>query len=136
MAENRSLAQALSTYRPGPAGAEALERELDRLVGQFAVDALLLVDPTDHVIASAGPRRAAFPPDQPLHGGPASPAQRRFDEIIVRPSARFRASGLELTGLNPAVGYAYLATAIDDGYAASLASQLRTSVTVMCSTPL
>jgi putative nucleotidyltransferase with HDIG domain len=131
MAENRSLAQALSVYRRGPAGAETLERELDRLVGQFAVDALVLADPTDHVIASAGPRRAAFPPDQRLHDSAASPAQRRFDEIIVRPSARFRASGLELTGLNPAVGYAYLATAIDDGYAASLASQLRTSVTVM-----
>jgi putative nucleotidyltransferase with HDIG domain len=131
MAENRSLAQALSAYRPGAAGAETLERELDRLVGQFAVDALVLVDPTDHVIASAGPRRAAFPPDQLLHGTPASPAQRRFDEVIVRPSARFRASGLDLSGLNPAVGYAYLATAIDDGYAASMASQLRTSVTVL-----
>src|SRR6476469_9236146 len=67
MAENRSLAQALSVYRPGPAGAEALDRELVWLVGQFAVDALVLVDPTDHVIASAGPRRAAFPPDQLLH---------------------------------------------------------------------
>ena len=40
-----SLAQALSAYRPGPAGAEALEREIDRLVGQFAVDALVLVTP-------------------------------------------------------------------------------------------
>jgi len=131
MAENRSLAQALSVYRPGPAGAEALDRELVWLVGQFAVDALVLVDPTDHVIASAGPRRAAFPPDQLLHGSPASPAQRRFDEIIARPSARFRASRLELTSLNPAVGYVYLATALDDGYATSLASQLRTSVTVL-----
>ena len=85
------------------------------------------------MIASAGPRRAAFPPDQPLHGGPASPAQRRFDEshrpaIGALPGIRPRADGL-----NPAVGYAYLATAIDDGYAASLASQLRTSVTVMAS---
>jgi putative nucleotidyltransferase with HDIG domain len=130
MVENRSLAQALTAYRPGPAGGEALERELDRLVGQFGVDALVLADPTDHVIASAGPRRAAFPPDQLLHGRPA-PAPRRFDEVIIRPSARFRVSGVELTGLNPAVGYAYLATAIDDGYAASLASQLRTSVTVL-----
>jgi putative nucleotidyltransferase with HDIG domain len=130
MAENRSLAQALTAYRPGPTGGETIERELDRLVGQFAVDALVLADPTDHVIASAGPRRAAFPPDQLLHGRPAT-APRRFDEVIIRPSARFRVSGVELTGLNPAVGYAYLATAIDDGYAASLASQLRTSVTVL-----
>jgi putative nucleotidyltransferase with HDIG domain len=131
IAENRSLAQAIAGYRPGPAGAEALERELDRLAGQFGIDALVVADPTDHVIASAGPRRAAWPPEQLVHGAPSAPAQRRFDEVIARPSARFRASGVELTALNPGIGYVYLATALDDGYAASLAGLLRTPVTVV-----
>jgi putative nucleotidyltransferase with HDIG domain len=83
------------------------------------------------VIASAGPRRTAWPPDQAIHGASGSPAQRRSDEVISRPSARFRLTGVELASRNPALGSIYLATALDDGYAASLAGVLRTNVTIV-----
>jgi putative nucleotidyltransferase with HDIG domain len=129
--ENRTLGIAIGAYRADAVGSQGLERELDRLAGQLGVDALVVADPTDHIIASAGTRRAAFVPDLPVHANPSSPAQRRFDEIIARPSARFRATGVDLSSMNPAIGYVYLATALDDGYAAQLSALLRTPVTLL-----
>jgi hypothetical protein len=41
---------------------------------------------TDHVIASAGPHARPSRPTS-LSTAPGAPAQRRFDEIIVRPSS-------------------------------------------------
>jgi putative nucleotidyltransferase with HDIG domain len=131
IAENAALVQAVAAYKPDPAGADGLERELERLSSQFGGDALIVADASDHVIASAGPRRTAWPPDQAIHGASGSPAQRRSDEVISRPSARFRLTGVELTSRNPALGSIYLATALDDGYAASLAGVLRTNVTIV-----
>ena len=132
VAENRALGDALARFRPVTGSLEPIEREMDRLAGKLGVDALVLTDAADHILASAGPRRAAWPPDQPMHGTtPVVSAPRRPEEYIPRPSALFRASGVTLTALNPEIGFVYVVTALDDSYAQQLTSQLRTPVTIM-----
>ena len=90
-----------------------------------------ITDNDDHVLASAGPRRAAWLPDTTVHSELEAPARRRLDEIVRRPSALFRASGVDVSAVNPALGYVYLTRAIDDGYAAELSTMLRTQVTII-----
>src|SRR5262245_61306131 len=59
LAENRSLATAIASIRRSSGASPVLERELDHLAWQLAVDALVLAAPDGTIIASAGPRRAA-----------------------------------------------------------------------------
>jgi putative nucleotidyltransferase with HDIG domain len=130
VSENHALGEALSRYR-AHGSLEPIQREVDRLAGQLGVDALVLTDAADRILASAGPRRAAWPPDQPMHGTPGAATPRRLEEFIERPSALFRASGVTMAPLNPEMGFAYVVTAIDDTYAQQLSSVLRTPVTIM-----
>ena len=80
------------------------------------------------ILASAGPRRAAWPPDR----ADARDARRlravRRREVIPRPSALFRASGVSLAAVNPAIGFVYVVTALDDSYPAQLTALVRTPV--------
>jgi putative nucleotidyltransferase with HDIG domain len=133
LAENRSLAVAVAGYRRAAGASESLQRELDRLAGQLAADALVLADPDDRIIASAGPRRAAWRPHQPVHPASPSSPQGAIDEVIARPSARFRASAVDLSALNRAVGDIYVVVAIDDSYAAQMSTLLRVPVSVIAS---
>ena len=132
LAENPGLTAAVASYRRGDATAATalLQRELDRLASQLAADALVITDRDDHVLASAGPRRAAWLPDTIVHSEHEAPARRRLDEIVRRPSALFRASGVDVSAVNSTLGYVYLTGAIDDGYAAELSTMLRTQVTI------
>ena len=131
LAENPGLTTAVASYRggDGPAATTLLQRELDRLASQLAADALVITDKDDHVLASAGPRRAAWLPDTTVHSEQA-PARRRIDEIVSRPSALFRVSGVDVSAVNSTLGYVYLTRAVDDGYAAELSTMLRTQVTI------
>ena len=133
LAENPGLAAAVEAYTPGAGGTATalLQRELDRLASQLAADALLVTDQADRVLASAGPRRAAWLADTQVHddGQPAAP--RRLDEIVKRPSALFRVAGVDVSAVNPSLGYVYLTRALDDGYAAQLSTMLRTQVTLI-----
>ena len=90
----------------------------------------MITDKDDHILASAGPRRAAWLPDTTVHSELETPARRRLDEIVRRPSALFRASGVDVSAVNASLGYVYLTRAIDDGYAAELSTMLRTQVTI------
>lgn len=133
LAENPGLTAAVAAYRGGDgAGATALlQRELDRLASQLAADALVVTDNDDQVLASAGPRRAAWLPETAVHSELATPARRRLDEVVRRPSALFRVSGVDVSAVNTSLGYVYLTRAIDDGYAAELSTMLRTQVTIV-----
>ena len=133
LAENRSLALAVADYRYGTGASETLQRELDRLAGQLATDALVLAGPDDRIIASAGPRSAAWRPHQPVHTASEFSPQGALDEVIARPSARFRASAVDLSALNDAVGDIYVVVALDDSYAAQLSTLLRVPVSVIAS---
>ena len=133
LAENPGLTVAVAGYRgsDGAAATAQLQRELDRLASQLAADALVVTDDEDQVLASAGPRRAAWLPDTAVHSEMAVPARRRLDEVVRRPSALFWVSGVDVSAVNPALGYVYLTRAIDDGYAAQLSTMLRTQVTII-----
>ena len=133
LAENPGLAAAVEAYRPGDGAASTamLQRELDRLASQLAADALLVTDQTDHVLASAGPRRAAWLADTLVHDEGQPPARRRLDEIVKRPSALFRVAGVDVSAVNASLGHVYLTRALDDGYAAALSTMLRTQVTLI-----
>lgn len=132
LSENPGLTAALRAVRASDREESAgLQRELDRLASQLAADALVLTDREDRVVASAGPRRAAWMPDTQAHPGPDDQARRSLDQIVRRPSALFRTAGADVSGTNPAFGFVYLTTAIDDGYAAQLSTMLRTQVTVV-----
>ena len=135
LAENPGLTAAVAGYQGGvgTAAIANLQRELDRLSSQLAADALVVTDNEDQVLASAGPRRAAWLTDTAVHSDLAVPARRRLDEIVRRPSALFWVSGVDVSAVNPALGYVYLTRAIDDGYAAQLSTMLRTQVTIIAS---
>lgn len=132
LAENPGLTAAIAGFRSDEdaASTSSVQRELDRLASQLAADALVLVDRHDHVVASAGPRRAAWLPGSPTRGDQA-PSRRRMDEIVRRPSALFRVSGVDVSAVNASLGFVYLTTAIDDGYAAGMSTRLGTQVTVI-----
>jgi putative nucleotidyltransferase with HDIG domain len=133
LAENPGLTSVVAAYRPDVPleRGQPLQRELDRLASQLGAEALVVTDAADRIVASAGTRRAAFLPDTPLRPEGASDERGRVDEIIKRPSALFRASGVDLRAVNPALGLAYVATALDDGHAAKLSTLLRTQITVI-----
>jgi putative nucleotidyltransferase with HDIG domain len=130
LAENPGLTAAVASYRDDATAANLLQRELDRLASQLAADALVITDKDDRILASAGPRRAAWLPDTTVHSELEVPARRRLDEIVQRPSALFRASGVDVSAVNASLGYVYLTRAIDDGYAAELSTMMRTQVTI------
>ncbi len=130
LAENPGLTSAVASYRDDAPATTLLQRELDRLASQLAAEALVITDKDDRILASAGPRRAAWLPDTTVHSELEMPARRRLDVIVQRPSALFRASGVDVSAVNPSLGYVYLTRAIDDGYAAELSTMLRTQVTI------
>jgi putative nucleotidyltransferase with HDIG domain len=131
LAENRSLASAVAQYRRSSGASGALQRELDHLAALLAVDALILASPDGKIIASAGQRRAAWPVHQPIRSNDQPGLSDPIDEVIARPSARFRVSAVDLSALNDAVGGIYLAIAIDDGFAAQMSTLLRVPVSVI-----
>jgi putative nucleotidyltransferase with HDIG domain len=132
LAENPSLNAAIAAYRPAsPSQGQTLQRELDRLASQLGVDALIVADASDKVVASAGARRAAWLPDSAMHPDHGALERRRIDEIVPRPSALFRVSSVDVKAVNPDLGLVYVATALDDGFAAQLSALLRTQVTII-----
>lgn len=131
LAENRSLANAVADYRRASGASPELQRELDQLSGQLAVDALILASPEGKIIASSGPRRAAWPPHQPVHPSDKPGVSDPIDEVIARPSARFRVAAVDLSALNDAVSDVYIAMALDDAFAAQMSTLLRVPVSVI-----
>ncbi len=130
LAENRALGDALARYRLKPGSLDPVEREMDRLAGKLDVDALVLTDVADRILASAGPRRAAWPPGQSMHGTAGATAPRLPEEFIPRPSALFRAASVSVPPVNPE-WFVYVVTALDDTYAQQLTALVRTPVTIM-----
>jgi len=134
LAEHPGLAAAITSFRANDAASRApFQRELDRLASQLAVDALVAAAPNGLVVASAGARRAAWLPDSYVVGPGASESVElpEIDALVRRPSALFLVSGLSVAARNPALGYIYIADAVDDGYAAKLGTLLRMPVAVM-----
>lgn len=132
LAENPGLNGAIAAYRPSvPVQGQTLQRELDRLASQLGVDALVVADASDRVVTSAGGRRAAWLPDSPMHPDQKGHERRRIDEIVPRPSAIFRVSSVDVKAVNPDLGLIYVATALDDGFAAQLSTLIRTQVTII-----
>jgi putative nucleotidyltransferase with HDIG domain len=131
LAENRSLAIAVADYRQPSGPSAELQRELDHRAGQLAVDALVLASPEGKIIASAGPRHAAWPAHQPVHPDNESGVSDPIDEVVARPSARFGVAGVDLSALNDAVGNVYIATALDDAFAAQMSTLLRVPVSLI-----
>ena len=131
LAENRSLAIAVAEYRPSAGPSAGLQRELDHLAAQLAVDALVLASPDGQIVASAGPRRAAWPVHQPVHINAQPGVADPTDEVIARPSARFRVAAVDLSALNEAMADIYVAVALDDAFAAQMSTMLRVPVSVI-----
>jgi putative nucleotidyltransferase with HDIG domain len=131
LAENRSLARAVTDYRRSTGVSAAMERELDHLAAQLAVDALILASPDGKIIASAGPRRAAWPAHQPVHPHHLPGISDPIDEVVARPSARFRVAAVDLSALNESIGDIYVAVALDDAFAAQMSTLLRVPVSVI-----
>ncbi len=131
LAENRSLARTVTDYRRSSGVSATMQRELDHLAAQLAVDALILASPDGKIIASAGPRRAAWPAHQPVHPNDRPGISDPIDEVVARPSARFRVSAVDLSALNESVGDIYVAVALDDAFAAQMSTLLRVPVSVI-----
>jgi putative nucleotidyltransferase with HDIG domain len=131
LAENRSLATAVAKYRGSAGASPLLQRELDHLAAQLAVDALILASPDGKILASAGPRRAAWAVHQPVRANSEPGVADPIDEVVARPSARFRVAAVDLSALNPSVGDIYIAVALDDAFAAQMSTLLRVPISVI-----
>ena len=131
LAENPTLKAALDTWQEerragGGLVGEAVstvQNEADKIATRVAADVLVVVDARDHVVASAGPRAAAFSAGASMHT-PVLPGQTG-DSVVVTPSGAFRIVEVPLEVGHASIGSLELGTALDAAYARQLATLAR-----------
>ena len=134
LANSPELGNALFLYEtsrnPDALAVPPLQRELERIAGQFTGATVFVVDPDGTIVASAGPHRDAWArrmlwPDEVVR-------QPDLDGemIVLRPGGLFRVAAVPVPSRRHAAGTIYLATIVDDAYAAELAAMARTQVAV------
>lgn len=125
LAQEPELAAALflleATRNPQARAIPALRRYLRGAARRVGDDTLFVTDFTGTIVASAGPRQLSWKPGSIV---PATLASMGFDgreRVVQRPDGVFRVLAVHIPGTH-AGGTIYLATAVDDAYAARLAS--------------
>jgi putative nucleotidyltransferase with HDIG domain len=138
LAESPTLKAALDTYQSelqrarqgaSPELVATVGREAERLSTHAAADAVVVVDASNRVIASAGPRHAAWPSGTALDG--ALGRSGVTDMVIARPAETFRVVAVPLEIGGAVVGRLLLATAIDDAYVRELSALSRAQTAVV-----
>jgi putative nucleotidyltransferase with HDIG domain len=109
----------------------ALQKELDRLAGRLDLDALTVVSPDGDVIASAGPRRAAWNVGEEADTNSAAIPANANERVVRRPTGLFRTITVPLLQHGTEIGRLFLSTALDDAYARELSALTRSHVAIM-----
>ena len=108
-----------------------LQKELDRLAARLDLDALTVVSPDGDVIASAGPRRAAWNTGDEADTNSAALPAGSNERIVRRPTGLFRTITVPLLQHGAGIGTLFLSTALDDAYARELSALTRSHVAIM-----
>lgn len=134
LAESPTLKAALDTYATesrGGGGASAaqidratqlrqtVQNELDRLGDRFQNDVIAIADSSQRTIAATGRLGAAWAPGSRLPFD-ESREPDRGDRVVTLPSGVFRALSVPLAYSDAPIGTLYVATALNDAYAAEL----------------
>jgi putative nucleotidyltransferase with HDIG domain len=138
LVENPTLKAALDTYHAerkvqafAPELVATIQREADKLTRRLRADAIVIVDPAGTVVASAGPRRLAWPPGRAVVEPADVLAPTPIDLTIQRPSDTFRVVSVPLTVGDTPIGALLLATALDDAYARQLSALSRAQTAIV-----
>jgi putative nucleotidyltransferase with HDIG domain len=137
LAESPTLKAALDTYyaeaRFGGGADDVLratvQHEVSKLASRVPVDALVIVDRSASVLASAGRRQEAWPPQSTIAASDAGDAG--LDKVVVRQQHPFRVVGVPLTLQGDGIGALVLATALDRAYAEELAELARAQTAIV-----
>jgi putative nucleotidyltransferase with HDIG domain len=138
LGESPTLKAALDTWqtesrrgdRPAsPDLLATLQHETNRLATHAIADAVVVVDAGNRVIASAGPRAAAWPGGTPLDT--ALGERVDVDLVVERPMGTFRVVTVPLEVTGAIIGRLLLATAIDAAYVRELSDLSRAQTAVV-----
>jgi HD-GYP domain-containing protein (c-di-GMP phosphodiesterase class II) len=133
LAARRELSRALFLYeasrKPDSRALSALQHELETIAARFPAQTVFVVDERGTIAASAGPQRHAWPRRKtiPVEAGPHPDVDG--EQIVTRPDGVFIVAGVPIPSLRHE-STVYLATVVDDGYAAEMAAMARTHVAV------
>jgi putative nucleotidyltransferase with HDIG domain len=140
LTESPTLKAALDTWQSEaalPQGDSAegqavatVENEVIRLAGLLQADVVGVVGVDGRVIASAGPRAAAWRARTPVTLG-ESASSAAFETVVTIGSQTFRTTVAPLQLSGSWIGDLVVATGIDEHYAAQLSNVARTSVAVV-----
>jgi putative nucleotidyltransferase with HDIG domain len=131
LAESPTLKAALDTWQlerreAGPNSGElvaTIQREAAKIAGLIGADVLAFLDVDALVVASAGPRGAAWPAGVEIKPNGAHSAGGEF--AVVLPDGVFRVTGVPLLLDEALIGSLALGTTLDLGYAQQLAALAR-----------
>jgi putative nucleotidyltransferase with HDIG domain len=132
LAENPTLKAALDTWqaerRAGGAfvgeAISTVQNEVRKIAVNVSADALVVLDASGAVIASAGSHATAFAPGTVMRA-PNAPAAMGRDTVVVTPTGPFRVMEVPLELVNATIGSLELGTALDDAYARQMARLAR-----------
>ena len=107
----------------------ALQEELVTIATRFPASTVFVVNPFGTIVASAGPHKQAWPRAKaiPAEAGPRPDVDG--EQIVRSPAGVFIVAGVPIPSLRHA-STVYLATIVDDRYAAEMAAMARTHVAV------
>jgi putative nucleotidyltransferase with HDIG domain len=133
IADSAGLATALvseggTSHRGDSGGPAPLAQALDRLAGQLEVEALAIVDGQGLVVASGGPRRQGWPAGAPARADDSPTSGNGNERIVRRATGVFRVVALPIASTRERPLELQIATALDGGYAQSLAAVTRSDV--------
>jgi putative nucleotidyltransferase with HDIG domain len=124
LAENPTLKAALDTWQTerraggvsiGDAVA-TVQNEVRKIAASVKADVLTVVDARGVVVASAGPKAAAFTPGTAIRV-PGAEGDNVGETVVVVPGGAFRVMDVPLEVGDATIGSLQLGTALDEGYA-------------------
>jgi HD-GYP domain-containing protein (c-di-GMP phosphodiesterase class II) len=134
LANSPELGNALFLYEtsrdPDALALPTLQHELERIAARFKGATVFVVDPYGTIVASAGPQQHAWARRKPVPAESGPQPDVDGEQVIYRPGGVFRVAAVPVPARRHAAGGVYLATTVDDGYAAELAAMTRTHVAV------
>ena len=134
LASSPELGNALLLYAtsrpPQSLAIPALQRQLERIAAQFSASTVFVVDPDGTIVASAGVHKDAWVPGRTMRPDTAPAAQIAGEQIVHRPGGVFRVAAVPVETDRYPGGTVYLASVVDDAYAAELAAMARTHVAI------
>lgn len=118
-----------TTRNPHVRAVPTLRRQLHTVASRLGTATVFVADATGTIIASAGPHQDAWRQGTILPASLASDGSQG-EHVVQRPGGVFRVLAAPVSAAHPTRGMTYAARAVDDAFAAELASVTRTQVAI------